>query len=85
MPLSDLKDRMMCPQCGGRRISIIFDSKPTFERRSCRTIRCAIFILRPKGQAAIRGLFRVQRDRAGNLSSFPAICPDQMGSHHPQC
>jgi hypothetical protein len=29
MPLSDLKDRMMCPQCGGRRISIIFDPKPT--------------------------------------------------------
>ena len=27
MPLSDLKDR--CPQCGGRRISIIFDPKPT--------------------------------------------------------
>jgi hypothetical protein len=24
-----LKDRMMCPQCGGRRISIIFDPKPT--------------------------------------------------------
>jgi hypothetical protein len=29
MPLSDLKDRMMCPRCGGRRISIIFDPKPT--------------------------------------------------------
>jgi hypothetical protein len=29
MPLSDLKDRMMCPQCGGRQISIIFDPKPT--------------------------------------------------------
>src|ERR1700729_1556635 len=29
MPISDLKDRMMCPQCGGRRISIIFDPKPT--------------------------------------------------------
>jgi hypothetical protein len=29
MLLSDLKDRMMCPQCGGRRISIIFDPKPT--------------------------------------------------------
>jgi hypothetical protein len=29
MPLSDLKDRMLCPQCGGRRISIIFDPKPT--------------------------------------------------------
>jgi hypothetical protein len=27
MPLSDRKDRMMCPQCGGRRISIIFDPK----------------------------------------------------------
>jgi hypothetical protein len=26
---SDLKDRMMCPQCGGRRTSIIFDPKPT--------------------------------------------------------
>ena len=29
MLLSNLKDRMMCPQCGGRRISIIFDPKPT--------------------------------------------------------
>jgi hypothetical protein len=29
MPISDLKDRMMCPQCGGRRISIIFDPKPS--------------------------------------------------------
>src|SRR3984957_7673050 len=31
-----------------------------------------------KGQAAIRGLFRVQHDRTGNLPSFPAIFPDQM-------
>jgi putative SOS response-associated peptidase YedK len=30
-----------------------------------------------KGQAAIRGLFRVQHDRTGNLPSFPAIFPDQ--------
>jgi putative SOS response-associated peptidase YedK len=30
-----------------------------------------------KGQAAIRGLFRVQQDRTGNLPSFPAIFPDQ--------
>jgi hypothetical protein len=29
MLLSDLKDRVMCPQCGGRRISIIFDPKPS--------------------------------------------------------
>lgn len=31
-----------------------------------------------KGQAAIRGLFRVQQDRTGNLPSFPGIFPDQM-------
>jgi putative SOS response-associated peptidase YedK len=31
-----------------------------------------------KGQAAIRGLFRVQHDRTGNLPSFPAVFPDQM-------
>ena len=31
-----------------------------------------------KGQAAIRGLFRVEHDRTGNLPSFPAIFPDQM-------
>jgi hypothetical protein len=29
MLLSDLKDRMMCPQGGGRRISIVYDPKPT--------------------------------------------------------
>ena len=28
-----------------------------------------------KGQAAIRGLFRVQQDRTGNLPSFPASSP----------
>jgi putative SOS response-associated peptidase YedK len=31
-----------------------------------------------KGQAAIRGLFRVVTDRTGNKPSFPAIFPDQM-------
>jgi putative SOS response-associated peptidase YedK len=31
-----------------------------------------------KGQAAIRGLFRVQSDRTGNLPSFPGIFPDQL-------
>lgn len=31
-----------------------------------------------KGHAAIRGLFRVQHDRTGNLPAFPAIFPDQM-------
>ena len=31
-----------------------------------------------KGQDAIRGLFRVQHDRIGNLPSFPGIFPDQM-------
>jgi hypothetical protein len=34
MPISDLKDRMMCPQCGGRRISIIFDPKPTIRAQA---------------------------------------------------
>ena len=29
MPLSDLKDRMMCPQCGGRRsVSFLIRSRP---------------------------------------------------------
>jgi len=31
-----------------------------------------------KGQAAIRGLFRVVTDRTGNMPSFPAIFSDQM-------
>jgi hypothetical protein len=34
MPLSDLKDRMMCPQCGGRRISIIYDPKPSIRAQA---------------------------------------------------
>jgi hypothetical protein len=29
MPISDLKDRVMCPQCRNRRINIIFDPKPS--------------------------------------------------------
>ena len=31
-----------------------------------------------KGQSAIRDLFSVKRDRAGNLPPLPAIFPDQM-------
>jgi putative SOS response-associated peptidase YedK len=31
-----------------------------------------------KGQSAIRDLFSVKHDRAGNLPSLPAIFPDQM-------
>jgi putative SOS response-associated peptidase YedK len=31
-----------------------------------------------KGQSAIRDLFRVSRDRTGNLPPLPAIFPDQM-------
>jgi putative SOS response-associated peptidase YedK len=31
-----------------------------------------------KGQSAIRGLFRVNLDRAGNLPPLPAVFPDQM-------
>jgi putative SOS response-associated peptidase YedK len=31
-----------------------------------------------KGQSAIRDLFSVKHDRAGNLPSMPAIFPDQM-------
>ena len=31
-----------------------------------------------KGQAAIRDLFAVKHDRAGNLPPLPAIFPDQM-------
>ena len=38
-----------------------------------------------KGQAAIRGLFRVQQDRTGNLPSFPGDLPRPDGSHRPQC
>jgi hypothetical protein len=34
MPISDLKDSMMCPQCGGRRISIIFDPKPSIRAQA---------------------------------------------------
>ena len=32
----------------------------------------------PKNQAAIRDLFKVGRDTAGNLPPLPAIFPDQM-------
>ncbi len=31
-----------------------------------------------KGQSAIRDLFAVKHDRAGNLPLLPAIFPDQM-------
>ncbi len=31
-----------------------------------------------KGQSAIRDLFAVKHDRAGNLPPLPAIFPDQM-------
>jgi putative SOS response-associated peptidase YedK len=31
-----------------------------------------------KGQAAIRALFRTDRDRTGNLPAFPGIFPDQL-------
>jgi putative SOS response-associated peptidase YedK len=31
-----------------------------------------------KGQSAIRDLFSVKHDRAGNLPPLPAIFPDQM-------
>ena len=31
-----------------------------------------------KGQAAIRGLFRADHDRTGNLPLFPGIFPDQL-------
>ena len=33
-----------------------------------------------KGQAAIRGLFRVQNDRTGNLPAFPAIRSEEHTS-----
>ena len=38
---------------------------------------CNLYSL-TKGQAAIRGLFRAQHDRTGNLPLFPSIFPDQM-------
>ena len=31
-----------------------------------------------KGQSAIRDLFSVRHDRAGNLPPLPAVFPDQM-------
>lgn len=31
-----------------------------------------------KGQSAIRDLFAVKHDRAGNLPPLPAVFPDQM-------
>jgi putative SOS response-associated peptidase YedK len=38
---------------------------------------CNLYSL-TKGQSAIRDLFSVKRDRAGNLPLFPGIFPDQM-------
>jgi putative SOS response-associated peptidase YedK len=38
---------------------------------------CNLYSL-TKGQSAIRDLFAVKRDRAGNLPLFPGIFPDQM-------
>lgn len=38
---------------------------------------CNLYSL-TKGQSAIRDLFAVKHDRAGNLPSLPAIFPDQM-------
>jgi hypothetical protein len=36
------------------------------------------FCARGQGQSAIRDLFSVKRDRAGNLPPLPAVFPDQM-------
>lgn len=38
---------------------------------------CNLFSV-TKGQSAIRDLFAVKYDHAGNLPSLPAICPDQL-------
>ncbi len=38
---------------------------------------CILYSL-TNGQSAIRDLFAVKHDRAGNLPPFPVIFPDQM-------
>jgi hypothetical protein len=35
-------------------------------------------VLRTKGQAAIRALFRIAHDRTGNLPAFHGIIADQL-------
>jgi hypothetical protein len=34
MPLSALRERMMCPRCGNRRVNLIFDPPPASKRIS---------------------------------------------------
>ncbi len=29
MPLAELRERMMCPRCGNRRVNLIFDPRPS--------------------------------------------------------
>jgi hypothetical protein len=32
MPLAGLRDRLMCPRCGNRRVNLIFDPPPVAKR-----------------------------------------------------
>jgi hypothetical protein len=32
MPLSGLRERMMCPRCGNRRVNLIFEPPPVAKR-----------------------------------------------------
>jgi hypothetical protein len=41
MLLSDLNTRMMCPRCRSRRISIIYDPKPTVQVRAADSCEAA--------------------------------------------
>jgi hypothetical protein len=79
MSLTGLRDRMMCPRCGNRRVNLIFSSRHQSRRaprsRKASQGMCNVYSL-TKGQAAIRDLFSAKHDRTGNLPLFPAIFPN---------
>jgi putative SOS response-associated peptidase YedK len=54
----------------------MIDGRPRIEAKECPT--CVTCTPKTKGQAAIRALFRIARDRSGNLPAFPGIFPDQL-------
>jgi hypothetical protein len=45
---------------------------------------CNLYSSVTKNQAAIRNLFKVDRDSSGNLPAMPGIFPRQAGAHRPQ-
>jgi hypothetical protein len=39
MPLSGMRERMMCPRCGNRRVNLIFEPPPVAKRAPVAQLR----------------------------------------------